>query len=116
MKNMKMLWSCALVLLASSQLAHAECFGNGEYRVCSESYTDSSGNVHIRSWDTQGNSYSVNSESYTSPDGGTTIRSYDSEGNSYSVKSWSDSKGVHSVDSQGNHCTITPSGAMIGCR
>jgi len=106
----------AVCILAISQQARAECFGSGEYRVCSESYTDSSGNVQIRSWDSQGNSYSVNSETQRSRDGSTTIRSYDNQGNSYSVRSWSDSQGVHSVDSQGNRCTITKSGKIIGCK
>ena len=105
-----------LCIFAISPLIHAECYGSGEYRVCSESYTDSSGNIQIRSWDSQGNTYSVNSETQRSRDGSTTIRSYDSQGNNYSVRSWSDSRGVHSVDSQGNQCTITKSGKMIGCK
>lgn len=116
MRKIKILFLCAVFLFFFNNSVHAECFGSGEYRLCSESYTDSSGNVHIRSWDNQGNSYSVNSETYRPPDGGTTIRSYDSHGNSYSVRSWSDSTGVHSVDSQGNRCTITKSGTVIGCQ
>ena len=39
----------------------------------------------------------------------------DSEGNEYSVRSWSDSSGFHSEDSEGNRCTVTRSGQMIGC-
>lgn len=109
---------CAFMACAVGVIppAIAECVGSGAYRVCSESYTDSSGNIQIRSWDSQGNTYSVNSESYRSPGGGTHIRSYDSHGNSYSVRSWSDSTGIHSVDSMGNRCTITKSGTMIGCQ
>lgn len=104
-----------ILQLCLTQTVHAECFGSGEYRVCSDAYTDSSGNVHIRSWDNQGNSYNVDSETYRSPSGDTTIRSSDSEGNSYSIRSWSDSSGVHSVDSEGNRCTVTSSGEIIGC-
>jgi hypothetical protein len=103
------------VFLLISQSVCAECFGEGEYQVCSDSYTDSSGNIHARSWDTQGNNYSVDTESYRSPSGESTIRSYDSEGNNYSIRSWSDSTGVHSSDSEGNQCTITKSGIIIGC-
>lgn len=95
--------------------AHAECFGEGDYQVCTESYTDSSGNSHVYSHDSEGNRYSVETKSYDLPGGGHEVTSSDSEGNSYSVRSWSDSNGVHSVDSDGNTCTITPSGTMIGC-
>jgi len=105
--------SVALAVLSAP--SYAECFGEGAYRVCTETYTDSRGNTTIRSYDTQGNSYSVNTETYRSPSGATTIRSYDSTGNSYSVRSWSDSKGVHSVDTMGNRCTITKTGKVIGC-
>ena len=41
---------CATIsMMAICQQARAECFGSGDYRVCSESYTDSLGNVKIRS-------------------------------------------------------------------
>jgi hypothetical protein len=116
MRIVKIFIYSAVCILPINQQAHAECFGSEEYRVCSESYIDSSGNVQVRSWDNQGNTYSVNSETQRSPDGSTTIRSYDSQGNSYSVRSWSDSQGVHSVDSQGNRCIITKSGKIIGCK
>ena len=107
---------CATIsIMAICQQARAECFGSGDYRVCSESYMDSLGNVKIRSWDNQGNNYSINTETQEYRDGSTTIRSYDSQGNNYSIKSWSDSQGVHTVDSEGNRCTITKSGVMIGC-
>ncbi len=68
----------------------AECISSGDYRVCSDSYTSSSGDTSVRSWD--------------------------NKGNSYSVRSWSDSGGVHSQDSRGNRCTITNSGTIIGCK
>ena len=105
---------CALVLSTASGVATAECFGSGEYRVCSESYTDADGNIQVRSWDSDGNDYSVNTESYVDGDG-MAIRSYDSDGNEYSVHAWTDSTGSHSEDSDGNRCTITRSGEMIGC-
>lgn len=95
--------------------AHAECVGEPGYQVCSDSTTDSNGDIHARSYDTEGNSYSVDTNTTHDADGGTTISSSDSEGNSYNVRSWSDSSGIHSMDSMGNECTITPSGTMIGC-
>lgn len=104
----------AAVLALSGTAAFAECFGDGAYRVCTDTYTDSRGNTTIRSYDTQGNTYSVNTESYRTP-GGNTVRSRDSMGNSYEVKTWTDSSGTHSVDSMGNRCTITRTGKMIGC-
>lgn len=75
-------------------VAKAECFGEGSYRVCSDSYQDSNGDFHVRSSDTEGNSYSVDSTTRQPPGGGSEIRSDDSDGNS---------------------CTITNSGTMIGC-
>lgn len=106
----------AVGLLACSTLAaQAECIGSGSYQVCSDSYTDPDGSVHIRSYDTEGNDYSVDSNINSLPDGGREITSSDSAGNSYSVKSWSDNEGVHSVDSEGNECTITKDGTVIGC-
>jgi hypothetical protein len=106
--------ACAAAFLFASAPLYAECFGDGAYRVCTDTYTDSRGNTTIRSYDTQGNTYSVNTESYRTP-GGNTVRSSDSMGNSYEVKTWTDSKGTHSVDSMGNRCTITKTGKMIGC-
>lgn len=102
-------------LVFSSGGTRAECIGEGSYRVCADSYQDSNGDYHARSSDTEGNSYSTDTTTRQLPGGGTEIRSDDSEGNSYSVKTWSDSSGVHSVDSEGNSCTITNSGAVIGC-
>ena len=115
MKNI--LWvSCLwLSMFGFASQASAECFGNYPYRVCTDSYSDSQGNVHIRSYDSEGHSYSVDTESHNLGNGSSEISSHDSEGNSYSVHSWSDSSGVHSTDSEGNTCTITPSGTMIGC-
>lgn len=97
-----------------TQTVHAECYGEADYRVCSETYSDADGDMHVRSWDTEGNTYSVHTESETDANG-TTVRSYDSEGNEYEMRSWSDSTGTHSVDSEGNRCTITNSGTIIGC-
>ena len=111
----RMLVVAMSTLALSSVIASAECIGEGSYRVCSDSYQDANGDFHIRSYDTEGNSYSVDSTTRQLPGGGTEIRSDDSEGNSYAVRSWSDSSGVHSVDSEGNSCTITSSGAIIGC-
>lgn len=112
---LKRIAAATAALVIFSLPVRAECFGEGEYQVCSNSYTDSSGNLHVYSHDTEGNHYSVDTRSYDLPGGGHEITSSDSEGNSYSVRSWSDSSGVHSVDSEGNSCTITPSGTIIGC-
>ena len=95
--------------------ARCECYGSGSYQVCTDSYTDAAGNVHISSHDSEGHTYSVDSGSSTGPGGEHVIESHDSEGNSYSVKSWSDAAGIHSTDSEGNTCTITPTGQTIGC-
>ncbi|HHF6601913.1 TPA: hypothetical protein ACPP6V_001248 [Haemophilus influenzae] len=96
--------------LSMSSIAKTECFGEGEYRVCTETITQSDGTTKVRSYDTMGNNYSVESGCK-----GNTCYSQDSEGNSYSIKSWCDDKGCHSEDSDGNRCTVTPSGKMIGC-
>ena len=112
--NNKITFVLALALITTVNLALAECFGEGEYRVCSDSYTDSDGDIHMRSWDSEGNTYNIDTESYTTPEGSST-RSHDSEGNEYSIRSWSDSAGYHSEDSEGNRCTITRTGQMIGC-
>lgn len=106
--------SILVLLISISQTVLAECFGDGEYQVCSDTSTDSNGDIHVRSWDTEGNTYSINTESHSTNDE-TKVRSYDSEGNEYSIKSWSDSTGHHTEDSEGNHCTITTSGLAIGC-
>ncbi|MBB4524630.1 UNVERIFIED_ORG: hypothetical protein M2435_004626 [Rhizobium sophorae] len=102
-------------IASSPALAKTECIGDGKYRVCTDSYTDAQGNLHIRSYDTEGNSYSVGTETRSFSGGGEEIISRDSDGNSYSVKSWSDSSGAHSEDSEGNSCTITTFGTIIGC-
>ena len=94
--------------------AETQCFGEGAYQVCTTTTIDANGNMTVSSSDTMGNSYEVNSESY-SAGGRDIVRSYDSEGNSYQIESWSDASGVHTRDSEGNTCTITNSGLMIGC-
>lgn len=110
------MFASTLAILASVPgTALAECIGEGDYRVCTDSYTDSSGDSHVTSSDTMGNSYSVDTTTRRLSGGGTEIKSSDTMGNSYSVKSWSDAAGSHSVDSMGNECTITTAGKMIGC-
>ncbi|MNJ19097.1 hypothetical protein D3C77_134140 [compost metagenome] len=104
--------SCLTMVVVAG--AHVECYGEGEYMVCSDVDTDSDGDIHAKSWDTQGNSYQLDTE--TRPyRNGQLFESTDSEGNSYSIKSWTDSNGFHTEDSEGNVCTITPTGQMIGC-
>lgn len=90
--------------------ADTECFGEGEYRVCTELKTFSDGTTAIRAYDTQGYNYSVESGCQ-----GNTCYSRDSEGYEYSIKSWCDKTGCHSLDNEGNKCTITHAGEMIGC-
>lgn len=104
----------SLFLLLVTPLAQAECYGDDEYTVCSDSETDTNGDLHVRSWDTSGNEYHVDTQTRAIGNGHE-ISSSDSEGNEYSVRSWSDSSGVHSEDSEGNTCTITPTGQTIGC-
>ncbi|WP_205894410.1 hypothetical protein [Pseudomonas edaphica] len=122
-----------------SSTVNAECFGEDEYMVCSDVETDADGDIHARSWDTDGNTYHLDTETRPYANGhvvessdsegntyhldtetrpyanGHVVESSDSEGNSYSIKSWSDSSGAHTEDSEGNVCTITPTGQMIGC-
>lgn len=111
-KNLAIKMSVAVLvgLISAVSLAKTECFGEGEYRVCTETTTQSDGTMKVKSYDSRGNTYSVESGCK-----GNTCYSQDSEGNSYSVKSWCDDKGCHSEDSEGNRCTVTPSGKMIGC-
>lgn len=111
----KLLVAATAVCVLLCGAANAECFGEGSYRTCSGGYQDTNGDFHVRSSDTEGNNYSVDSTTRQLPGGETEIRSNDSEGNSYSIRSWSDSSGLHSVDSEGNECTITNSGVVIGC-
>jgi hypothetical protein len=112
---MKVAYFVILATVALGTAAHAECIGEAEYRVCTDSQTHPNGDLSVRSHDTLGNSYSLDTKSRDLPGGGQEIRSEDSEGNSYSLRSWEDAEGFHSVDSQGNRCTITRTGAMIGC-
>ncbi|MER9624024.1 hypothetical protein NKI98_21765 [Mesorhizobium sp. M0222] len=112
---MKFLVAFVVAFMATIFAARAECYGEAEYQVCSDSYVDPNGDIHARSYDTEGNDYSLDTESRQLPGGGNEVTSSDSEGNSYSIKSWSDSAGSHTVDSEGNECTITPLGTMIGC-
>jgi hypothetical protein len=100
--------------MTAASVAHAECYGEGEYMVCSDVETDDDGDVHAKSWDTDGNTYQMDTETRPYLNGHET-QSSDSDGNSYSIRSWTDSSGAHSEDSEGNICTITPSGQMIGC-
>lgn len=112
-RNLLAMVGCMIALGAGT--AHAECFGEYPYRVCSETYVDSQGNVRVETHDSLGNTYSSRTDSYTTPDGTDVVTSSDSMGNTYTLRSWSDSTGVHTVDSMGNRCTITYAGEMIGC-
>jgi len=44
---MKVLFFVTGFLVCASAMGHAECFGSDEYQVCSNSYTDSEGNIHV---------------------------------------------------------------------
>lgn len=105
----------AAFLLGCTASAYADCLGESDYRVCTDSYSGTNGDQHVRSYDTEGNNYSIDTETLRLPNGGQEVTSSDSEGNSYSIRSWTDRTGTHSVDTEGNECTITPSGTMIGC-
>lgn len=104
----------ATLSLLSVTGVHAECYGEGEYTVCSDVETDADGDVHAKAWDTDGNTYQVDTESRPYLNGHV-IESSDSDGNSYSIKTWTDRNGSHSEDSDGNVCTVTWTGQMIGC-
>lgn len=92
-----------------------ECIGDYSYQTCTKSSTNAHGDDVIESYDTEGNSYSITSGSRDHSDGSSEVFSVDSEGNKYSIKSWCDNSGCHTSDSEGNTCTITNSGKMIGC-
>jgi hypothetical protein len=116
MKLSVVLTMCAMLIVAMPSQAQVECYGEGEYEVCTSTTTDSNGDVQVESWDTEGNTYSVGTQTTHGADGDMEIKSYDSEGNSYSIRSFTDSVGSHTIDSEGNKCTITWEGEMIGCR
>lgn len=112
----KLLHGLVMLAVVCPIMSSAECIGDGDYRVCSESSVDESGNGYIRSWDTEGNEYRVDTESHSYGDNGIESTSSDSDGNSYSIKSWVDSNGdAHTTDSEGNECIITHTGVEIGC-
>ena len=115
---MKHVFICSFAMMMTivvATQARAECYGDPGYQVCTETTTDPDGSMHVTSSDSMGNTYSLDSDVSHDPDGGMTVESHDSEGNSYSVHSWSDASGSHTTDSDGNECTITPDGQMIGC-
>lgn len=113
MKNVGIVLVACLGISVSITV-NAECFGEDEYMVCSDVETDADGDIHAQSWDTEGNTYHLYTETRPYANGHE-VESSDSEGNSYSIRSWTDSRGAHSEDSEGNICTITPTGQMIGC-
>jgi hypothetical protein len=41
----------ATLSLLSVTGVHAECYGEGEYTVCSDVETDADGDVHAKAWD-----------------------------------------------------------------
>ncbi|HCH7658951.1 TPA: hypothetical protein NNA95_000754 [Pseudomonas aeruginosa] len=111
--------NCHLVIALISLMlfstgTRAECYGEGEYEVCSEVEVDADDNITARSWDTDGNTYEINTETHQIPNGHETVTT-DTDGNEYSIRTWTDSEGSHTQDSDGNICTITHTGKMIGC-
>ncbi|WP_455922659.1 hypothetical protein [Pseudomonas putida] len=108
------IWGAAFTAALIISPANAECVGDDEYTVCTDAETDANGDIHASSWDTEGNTYRVDTETHAAGNGHVTTSS-DSEGNEYSIRTWSDSSGSHTEDSEGNVCTITPTGQMIGC-
>ena len=104
------------ILLSVSLPVYAEdCVGEGEYQICTDTSTEYNGDTTVSSYDSEGNNYSITSGSREYSDGVSESFSSDSEGNKYSIKSWCDDSGCHSSDSEGNTCTITKDGQMIGC-
>lgn len=92
-----------------------DCYGSGDYRVCTWTYTDANGDVHAGSYDSEGSSHQLDSKTTVLPDGEVQSSTTDSDGNSYSIRSWTDASGSHTEDSDGNVCTVTLDGDMIGC-
>jgi hypothetical protein len=112
---MRTLFILAALLAFCTLPARAECYGSGEYQICSDSYTDSGGDVHSYTYDSEGNDYSIDTNSYSVGDEHVTTTT-DSDGNSYSIRSWVDSDGAaHTRDSTGRECTIYPDGSSAGC-
>lgn len=92
-----------------------QCEGDEDFRVCTWSYTDANGDVHAGTYDSDGGRYQVDTQTNVLPGGEVRSSTTDTDGNSYSVRSWSDSAGGHTEDSDGNTCTVLPSGETIGC-
>ncbi|MDC9623817.1 hypothetical protein PSI22_19810 [Xenorhabdus sp. XENO-7] len=92
-----------------------DCIGYGSYQTCTKSGKNAQGDDVIESYDSEGNSYSITSGSRDYGDGSSEVFSVDSEGNEFLIKSWCDDSGCHSRDGEGNTCTVTISGEMIGC-
>lgn len=68
--------------ISTLSVAKTECFGEGKYKVCTETVTLSDGTIKVKSYDSMGNNYSVESSCK-----GNTCYSQDNKGNSYSIKS-----------------------------
>lgn len=104
-----------ILFFGGAVLAQTECIGDGAYRVCTTTTQRPDGSMTITSTDNMGNSYSVSSEIDYNASGGATITSRDSTGNSYEIRSWNDASGSHSMDSEGNRCSILRTGQTVGC-
>lgn len=100
---------------AGPTAAETTCYLEGANRVCTTVTQRVDGSVSTTSRSSTGETYSINTEVDTSYDGTTRITSIDSSGHSYGIKSWSDATGSHSIDTEGNKCTLTHSGQWIGC-
>jgi hypothetical protein len=103
------------LVVAGASAAETTCYGEYPYQVCTTVNQRADGSMSIVSSDSQGNDYRVDTTVEDYRGGGSVIRSYDSQGNSYEVKSWTDSRGVHSRDSDGNTCSILFDGTSVGC-
>ncbi len=115
MKKLSKIIPIIIVAFLSTAIMADECVGDYSYQTCTKKSTNAHGDDVIESYDTEGNSYSITSGSREYSDGSSEVFSVDSEGNEYSIKSWCDNSGCHTSDSEGNTCTITTSGEMIGC-
>ena len=116
MRHFQKIAAAAVCLhFAGPAAAETTCYGEGAYRVCTTVTQRADGSMSITSRSSTGHTYSINTEVDTSYDGTTRITSTDSTGNSYGIKSWSDATGSHSIDTEGNKCTLTHSGQWIGC-
>lgn len=97
-------------LAISPASAESQCFGDYPYRFCTESDSDTTGDVRLISSDSAGSPYQLDGGNSGSPDGAFQGRSDDGMSKDYSIRSWDDAGG-----GTDNGCTILSDGTKVGC-